>query len=304
MNPAMIAQMVPVVVVTHAGPTERTQRCLASLAATEQAAPVVVVDNSGGPHCESGAYGPGIVHVVRTPNRGYGAAANIGFDTVRRLAPEASAVALLNDDIEVEPGWLGPLVDALAGGADVAQPKLLQAPRSSQPSVNSVGVQLDSSGAGADIGYGEPDSDAFELGSDIVIFTGGAIVLTRDFLDATGGFDERYFLYYEDVDLALRGGELGRRYRCEPASIVWHEGGATTADLGVERRRLQERNRLWCALRFLPAAGIARAFWLSIRRLRHTPRGVHARALIGGLGGAPALLIARFKARRMIEMAA
>ena len=43
---------VPVVIVTHAGPTERTQRCTASPAATEQAAPVVVVNKSGGPPCK------------------------------------------------------------------------------------------------------------------------------------------------------------------------------------------------------------------------------------------------------------
>lgn len=277
----MTSTTVPIVVVTHAGATDRVQRCTASLVEAGGAGPVVVVDNSGSKPSNDD-YGPAEITVIRTSNRGYGAAANVGFDAVWRLAPDAVAVALLNDDIEVDTDWLLPLTSAIRRGAAVVQPKLLQAPRSANPSINSVGVELDEYGAGSDIGRGQPDGDAFAQGSDIGIFTGGAAVFSRDFLTATGGFDERYFLYYEDVDLALRGAELGHRYRCEPSSTVWHEGGASTSILGDETRRLQERNRLWCALRFASPAVIGRATWLSIRRLRYAPRGVHARALGSG----------------------
>ena len=119
-----------------------------------------------------------------------------------------------------------------------------------------------------------------------------------EFLDETGGFDERYFLYYEDVDLALRGAELGWTYRCEVSSIVSHHGGATTADLGDDLVRYQERNRLLAATRFAPPPTIARAFWLSLRKLRHVRQGAHARALGGGLAGAPGALVRRIAARR------
>jgi len=43
---------------------------------------------------------------------------------------------------------------------------------------------------------------------------------------------------------------------------------------------------------------MARALWLSIRRLRWSPRTVHARALLAGLGSAPRALLARFRARK------
>ena len=289
--------MVPVVVVTHGGPSERVQRCTASLVEAGGAGPVIVVDNSATALSDDG-YGPADVTVIRTTNEGYGAAANVGFDAAWRLAPDATAVALLNDDIEVDNEWLVPLSAAINSGASAAQPKLLQAPRSVNPIINSVGVELDACGAGSDIGYGQPDGDSFAQGSDITVFTGGAVLFSRAFLESTRGFDERYFLYYEDVDLALRGAELGHWYRCEPSSTVWHEGGASTSALGDETRRLQERNRLWCALRFGSIAVVGRATWLSVRRLRHPPRAAHARALGAGYSASVRLVKARRQAQR------
>jgi N-acetylglucosaminyl-diphospho-decaprenol L-rhamnosyltransferase len=303
MTPPVNPRTVPIVVVTHAGPTERVQRCTASLVEAGGAGPVVVVDNSGSKLSGDG-YGHADVTVIRTFNEGYGAAANVGFEAAWRLAPGATAVALLNDDIEVDMEWLVPLTAAIGRGASVVQPKLLQSPRSANPVINSVGVELDECGAGIDIGHGQRDSDVFAQGSDIRIFTGGAAVFSRDFLESTGGFDERYFLYYEDVDLALRGAELGHRYRCEPSSTVWHEGGASTSALGHETRRLQERNRLWCAVRFASFPMIGRATWLSVRRLRHSPRAVHAQALVAGYSAVVRLVRARRRARRQVQRSA
>ena len=136
------------------------------------------------------------------------------------------------------------------------------------------------------------------MASDLEFFTGGAVAFSAEFLDATGGFDERWFLYYEDVDLARRGAELGWRYRLVPAAVVEHHGGVTTGAMAARTRYLQERNRLWSAVRHEPPSTVARAFWLSLRRLRHEPRGVHARALAAGLAGAPRRVIERARTRR------
>ena len=293
--------LIPVVVVTHEGPSERLNRCLTALNDAGGAGPVIVIDNS-----ERDSAGDvdledllGAV-VIRTTNRGYGAAANEGFSEVCERCPGATAIALLNDDVTVTAGWLERLSDALAEGWSVAQPKLLMAASlaADVALVNSVGVALDRHGAGVDIGSGEPDSSVFDGIADIEIFTGGAVLFSRVFLDMTGGFDERFFLYYEDVDLALRGRELGQRYACVPDSIVWHEGGASTSLLGEMTRGLQERNRLWCAIRFGRPPTIARAVWLSIRRLRRAPHGSHWSALGSGLAGGPQRLWERMRARQ------
>jgi GT2 family glycosyltransferase len=222
--------------------------------------------------------------VVRVANHGYGAAANEGFR--RALAVGATAVALLNDDVTVRAGWIAPLLGALdRSHVGAAQPKLLIA-GTDPPRVNSLGVAIGPDGAGTDIGDGTLDV-VVGAPSEIERFTGGAVLLSSDYLRATGGFDERFFLYYEDADLAARGAALGWTYMLVPASVVDHARGASTAVNADRTRFLQERNRLWHAFRHCDAATTTRAVWLSVRRLRRAPHGVHWRALAAGLAGAP-----------------
>ncbi len=276
------------------------QRCIASVAAS--GVDVVVVDNSGGSTDPGSDRLPSGVTWLGVPNDGFGAAVNAGIAEVRRLRPEATAIAVVNDDVVVRADWLDPLVAAL--DADPAlgavQPKLLLG--GTEPvEVNSVGVELDRAGQGHDIGLGDLDDlgdERFTEVRDIDIFTGGAVLFRGDFLADLGGFDERYFLYYEDVDLALRGAERGWRYRCAPASTVEHWPGSSTDALGAERRRLQDRNRLWVAFRFGSPRQIGAALWLSIKRLRHEPRTTHAAALVAGVAGAPLRLWERSRRSR------
>ncbi|MFK7919963.1 MAG: glycosyltransferase [Ilumatobacter sp.] len=290
-----------IVVVTHRGVGDLVWACLASLshASCQLEAPttaVYVVDNSADPIVGAPAYGPDVESVLRVDNNGFGAAANAGI----RLAREASEgpVVVLNDDIEVQSGWLAPLLAELdvARRVGAVQPVLLQ---HGTDRVNSLGVRLDRHGAGSDVGLDAAAESLDRSGAlAIDLFTGGAVLFAPSFIDATRGFDERYFLYYEDVDLALRGRELGWSYRCALGSTVGHHGGATTSGLGSDIIAHQERNRLMTVVRFAPRATIARAVWLSIRRLRHAPRSIHAAALVGGLRAAPGALWRRHAARR------
>jgi N-acetylglucosaminyl-diphospho-decaprenol L-rhamnosyltransferase len=284
--------VVVVVIVTFSAPSAMLDACVASVLAAGDADRVIVVDNGGRAMVES------TVELVRPQrNLGFGGGANAGFRRAIELG--ATHVALLNDDVEVEPGWLGPLIAALEAEPTVgaAQPKLLVA-GSQPPRVNSVGVAVGRDAAGTDIGYGAADGPRFAQARAIESFTGGAVLFRSSYLDATHGFDESYFLYYEDVDLARRGARLGWTYRCAPASVVSHQVSASTAQLGDRARYFQERNRLRFAFRYGDLAMVCRALWLSIRRLRWTPRLVHARALAAGLTLAPAALVARRRTRR------
>ena len=272
--------VIAVVIVTYRAPESMLADCIRSVIAGGGVEAIIVVDNAGS------ASLPGdlqhLVEVVRPDrNGGFGAGANAGF----RVAFErgATRIALLNDDLVVAVDWLAPLVAALDTGGSVGavQPLLLVA--GTEPVlINSAGVTLDSAGAGSDIGYGSVDrGDLSTIG--IELFTGGAVLFSAEFLHATNGFDERYFLYYEDVDLGLRGARLGYTYRCAKASRVTHRVSASTALLGDRVVYLRERNRLWCALRHQPAATAVRAIWLSIRRVRKAPRAVHLQALLIGV---------------------
>jgi GT2 family glycosyltransferase len=101
------------------------------------------------------------------------------------------------------------------------------------------------------------------------------------------------------VDLALRGREAKWRYQLIPASRVIHAQGSTTSapTHAPLVSFVQERNRLWIAWRFGSVQQIGGALWLSVRRLRHPPARIHARALLAGLSAAPERLGARWIAR-------
>ncbi|MDJ0771279.1 MAG: glycosyltransferase family 2 protein [Ilumatobacter sp.] len=280
--------MIAAVVVTHSAPAGMLERCLGALERAGGIDLTVVVDNGDGEPVDAD------VVVIRTANRGYGAAANEGIAHARSLG--ATTVALLNDDVVVRPGWIEPLLDELAAPyVGAAQPALVEL-GTDPPLVNSLGVVLGPDGAGNDVGRGLAYDAAPPC--DLELFTGGAVAVTPAFVDATGGFDERYFLYYEDVDLALRGAALGWRYRLVPAARVDHAGSATTTSDAGRTRYLQERNRLWVSVRFGDPGTIRRALWLSLRRLRHRPRRLHARALAGGLAAAPRLVLERRRSGR------
>jgi N-acetylglucosaminyl-diphospho-decaprenol L-rhamnosyltransferase len=277
--------VIAAVVVTHAAPAATLAACLDSIRAAGGVDRIIVIDNGG-----SAAVDGDDVELVRTPNKGYGAAANEGFR--RAFALGATAIALLNDDIVVRTGWTEPLRAALEQPrVGAAQPKLLIA-GSDPPRVNSLGVRIGRDGAGTDIGDGTLDV-VVGAPSEIARFTGGAVMFAAGFLRETGGFDERFFLYYEDADLAARGSPLGWTYRLVPASVVDHERSATTAADGRRTRYYRERNRLWHAFRHCDAVTQVRALWLSFRRLRHRPRAVHARALTAGVAGAPGAWLRR-----------
>jgi N-acetylglucosaminyl-diphospho-decaprenol L-rhamnosyltransferase len=297
--------MIAVVVLTYDPPPGMLAECLAALreTATDPAAGktaaadphVIVVDNGGRAVTTEAEALVGVELLTPGSNLGFAGGMNHGIR--RALDLGASAVMVLNDDVVVEPGWLAPLVAELAsspteGRIGAVQPKLLFA--TEPPTINSLGVRLGADGAGTDIGRGDPD-DASEgdAARDLEIFTGGAVLFDAEFLRATGGFDERFFLYYEDVDLALRGAHLGWRYRLAPMSRVRHRGSATVATIGSRSAFYRERNRLWVLFRHRPWRDVRIGLWLSVRRLRWAPRRAHARALLHGVAAAPRLLVAR-----------
>jgi N-acetylglucosaminyl-diphospho-decaprenol L-rhamnosyltransferase len=295
-----------VVIVTHdASATEsgreRLARCIESVRDHTPGVRIILVHNGADRFalitmCENWPE----VQMISTVNRGYGAAVNLGVSATR-----SDRVVVLNDDVVVTANWWSELSAGLDAQCDsrcgaVAPLMLLETEPEAVMRINSAGVRLGSDGAGNDIGYGDPVDTAPTTPTQIEMFSGGAVMVRREMWEMLGGFDTRYFLYYEDVDLALRGAEQGWRYWLIPTSRVIHAQGSTTSDARHAPlvRFLQERNRLWIALRYGTGQQIRGALWLSVRRLRHPPRALHARALGRGIAAAPGLLRARWMAKR------
>lgn len=307
------AAVIALVVLTYRADPGFFDACLRSVIRSGDADRVIVVDNGQTLDrrrvddlvVSAGGSIDDVALVVPTENLGFAGGMNAGISEA--LAAGASAVAILNDDTEVEPGWLRHLTDALLpDGVGVAQPKLLLVERLGDrrpgdgPVIQSVGMGVRYDGAGIDVAYGEPDRGQYGA-RPIELFTGAATLFDAHFLRAVGGFDERYFLYYEDIDLGRRGTEAGWTFVNEPAAVVHHAMSSTARTVPGLHRYWQERNRLWWLFRHGSITQILLGLGLSLGRLAKHPTRPQARAILHGLGGMRWCLRERRAKRTLVQ---
>jgi N-acetylglucosaminyl-diphospho-decaprenol L-rhamnosyltransferase len=168
-------------------------------------------------------------------NLGYARAANLGI-----AATHAPVVAVCNPDLEVEKGAAGALVRRLATEPDLGAvgPLIRNTDGTIYPSARSDPRVRDAVGHGL-LGfvwrtnpftrrYRQLDADPTRA-RDVDWVSGAAVWLRRDALDTVGGWDERYFMYVEDVDLCWQLRQGNWRVGYEPGGVVTHVQGATTA---------------------------------------------------------------------------
>ncbi len=228
---------------------ELIDRCVAALLATrwDGDLELLVVDNGStdGSVDDWDARHPGVRLVQTGANLGFAGGMNRGLAGL----DDRDAVALVNSDAFVDPGWLGPLAGALDADERVgaACPKILFADpdEDGRSVINNVGNELGPTWELHDRGFGEVDAGQYDDEEDVWAWCGAAVLLRRRYLDEVGPFDERLFMYAEDADLAWRGARHGWRYRYVPSAVVHHlhrasSGGERTPRLDV----LNRRNRL------------------------------------------------------------
>ncbi|MBW3548071.1 MAG: glycosyltransferase [Actinobacteria bacterium] len=157
--------------------------------------------------------------------------------------PEAADLRLAAD------GPVPAVLRSSAGPVEMtvdAQPRWFRVPLAgpAYEVVNSAGSMLVDGEYGADRGYLEEDRGQYDAPADVLAWSGAGVLLSRPYLDDVGLFDERYFLYYEDFDLAWRGRARGWRYRYVPESVVRHVHSATSDETSTLFAFCNERNRL------------------------------------------------------------
>ncbi|HEX8385560.1 MAG TPA: glycosyltransferase family 2 protein [Rubricoccaceae bacterium] len=272
---------VSVVVVTWNG-RALLERFLPSVLATDYPdVEVVVADNAsddGTAQWLAEAH-PGVV-VVRH-------AANLLFAGGNNAAVPHSTGGLLcflNNDVEVPPDWLGPLVRVFDDPGVVAvQPKLLQhGDRTRFEYAGASGGFLDRDGVpftrGRLFDTMEPDRGQYDDARDVFWATGAALVVRRDAFVSAGGFDETFGMHMEEIDLCWRLQRAGGRVRVEPASRVFHLGGASLPKGSPRKTYLNYRNGLAMLAKNLPAPHDG----LALRRRFALDAAAAARALASG----------------------
>ncbi len=187
-----------------------------------------------------------------------------------RIASDGSAPSTISvrlSCLEPRPFTLRSTVDTVTGtvGPD-ARWVDVRIPSEPFDVINNVGSNLFAGGFGGDRGFLEVDEGQFDEPADVFAWCGGAVLLKRRYLDEVGTFDERFFMYYEDTDLAWRGQLRGWRYAYEPGALVRHHH-AQSSGVGSPFFRLHtERNRLLVLAKNAPAKLALRSGLGEVRR--------------------------------------
>jgi GT2 family glycosyltransferase len=250
------ADLSSVVIVNYNG-ARYLRECLGALR-SQSIAPhrveVIVVDNnsSDGSADLIRTEFPWVRLVKLRENQGFAGGNNAGF-----LRAHGDTIVLLNNDTAADPHWLEELVASAStepstGG--VASKLVFQG----QPEMlNSSGSRLLRDGHGEDRGFRDGDDGRYEREEEVFAGCGAALLLRKEMLDEVGSFDERYFMYYEDTDLAWRARHRGWRFRYTPTSLVRHVHCGSSGEWSpfftfhVERNRVVtnlKNGDLWAAI--------------------------------------------------------
>jgi GT2 family glycosyltransferase len=240
------ADDVAVVIVNYDG-EQLLPDCLAALAAQTRApAEIVVADNGSrdGSVALLRAQHPHVRVLELGHNFGFAGGANRGV-----AATSAPWACVLNTDATPAPDWLAQLMAAPRDERTWALGSVLVSARSGR--IESAGDQYDPAGFAYKLLRDRP-LDALPAEPYAVFAAPGAApVFRRDVFDTLGGYEERFFLYYEDVDLAFRAVLAGYHALLVPAARVTHRLGATTRS-HARARFYVARNSVWCAVRCIP----------------------------------------------------
>ena len=213
-------------------------------------------------------------------------------------ATTAPWVCVLNSDATPAPDWLARLMAAPRDERTWALGSVLVSAATGR--IESAGDQYSPAGYAYKLLRDRPLAELPAEPYRVFAAPGAAPVFRRDVFDALGGYEERFFLYYEDVDLAFRAVLAGWHALLVPSAHVVHRLGATTRS-HARARFYVARNSAWCAVRCLPRTGprsLARRWLVELRCNR--PRRLAPVELAGrlaGLAGLPRAL----RERRAIQ---
>jgi GT2 family glycosyltransferase len=167
---------------------------------------------------------------------------------------------MLNNDTQVVPVWLKELMRGMQAEAKigmVASKILYMEP---PHLVDSAGSEVSKAGLAWNRHNGTPENPLEVEPYEVFGPTAAAALYRRAMLDEVGLFDEAYFAYYEDTDLAWRARLMGWRCLYVPTARVYHVHSATSRQGSPFKRYLLSRNRLWTIVKNYPSPDL----WLRL----------------------------------------
>jgi len=226
---------------------------------------------------------------------------NLGISAsmARAVASAQTAyVAVLNNDLELDPEWLEEMLRALESHPEAAavDGKMLNFHRRRE--IDGAGDEMARNGYPRRRGQGELDVGQYDDPCEVFSATGGAAIFRRSAFELVGPFDSDLGAYYEDVDWGFRARLNGLTVRYAPKAVSYHMGSATTSRDPGGYAWLIVRNQVLVLVKDFPAPLLARNLprilffqlkWLLFNSLHGLGRA-HLRGLLAAARAMPATL--------------
>ena len=203
---------------------------------------------------------PQIQIINNNVNKGFAT----GYNDALKLVTSDYYV-LLNNDVEVQPGWIEPIIQLMENDTSIAacQPKVLSyLDKATFEYAGACGGWLDAYGypfaRGRVFDICETDTGQYDSVQQIFWATGACLFIRSAAFHSAGGFDEYFFAHQEEIDLCWRLQLAGYKIFVQPRSVVYHIGGGTLPVGDKRKVYLNFRNNLVMITKNLPAA---QAIW-------------------------------------------
>ena len=185
--------------------------------------------------------------IENTENLGFSPAVNQGIENAKY-----EYIFSLNNDTEIREGSIKALVELISSADDIfsVQAKMLQ--YNNKNLIDDVGDEYNLLAWTKKVGENHNSSEFTEV-REIFSSCAGAAMYKKSALDEIGYFDDNFFAYMEDVDLAIRSRIHGFRNLLCPQAVVYHIGSATSGSRYNEFKvRLAARNNVWVVYKNQP----------------------------------------------------
>ncbi len=226
--------------------------CLDSLRAqTRLVDEILVVDNGsrdGSPAMIREQY-PDVTLIELEENKGFSIANNIGLQRAR-----GDYIALLNNDLLIDHKWIAHMIDGLESDVLVGSCACKMLFYDQRDVIDSAGINVLKHGVGVNRGHFERDDIPFQRPSRVFGACAGAAIYRATMLRELGGFDEDFYIYFEDVDLSFRAQLSGYDCLYVPQAVAFHHHGASSASFGLGKKYYYlARNSLFVIVKNMPS---------------------------------------------------
>ncbi len=170
-----------------------------------------------------------ILFIENKENLGFAGGNNVGMR--HAMDKGCDYVLLLNNDVLVDPNFLDILVQA--GEKDeqvgILGPKIYCYPETKQVWQCGLGGNINwKKGITMDRGFRAIRKGQWDAQSEVDYVTGCALLVKKEVIERVGALDERYYLYYEEIDFCVRAGREGIKTVFVPDSVIWHKVGGSS----------------------------------------------------------------------------